>query len=290
MAGEAATELAVDSDGGGTVTTEGTPPYQRLIVERHGPVGWIINNRPERLNAYDIVMREEFPRAWAELDADPDVRVIVHTGNGRAFQVGADVEELDGDAVQQFQETMRTLDLKLTAWHCNVGKPVITAVNGVCAGGGLHWVADADIVIAAADATFVDPHVSIGQVSALETIALMRKMPAEAVLRMALVGSHERLTARRAYELGMISQIVDPPEQLRDVAQELGEKIARNSPVAMRATKRALWGALEHGLTDACREGATHLTSVWGHPDQDEGPRAFADRRTPNWLSLEVDT
>ncbi len=215
------------------------------------------------------------------MNADPDVRVIVHTGNGRAFQVGADVEELDGEAVLQFQETMRTLDLKLTAWHCNVEKPVITAVNGVCAGGGLHWVADADIVIASSDASFVDPHVSIGQVSALETIALMRKMPAEAVLRMALVGSHERLSAQRAYELGMISQVVDPPEKLREVAQELAEKIAKNSPAAMRATKRALWGALEYGLTDACREGAKHLTSMWGHPDQNEGPLAFADKRDP---------
>lgn len=264
--------------------------YQRLIVERRGPVGWIINNRPDRLNAYDALMRAEFPQAWAELDADPAVRVIVHTGNGRAFQVGADVDDLDGEAVQQFQETMRTLDLKLTGWHCNVGKPVITAVNGVCAGGGLHWVADADIVIASSNASFVDPHVSIGQVSALETIALMRKMPAEAVLRMALVGSHERLSAQRAYELGMISQIVDPPERLREVAQELAEKIAMNSPAAMRATKRALWGALEHGLTDACREGATHLTSMWGHPDQNEGPQAFADKRTPEWLPLEAES
>lgn len=261
--------------------------YQRLIVERRGAVGWIINNRPDRLNAYDRIMRDEFRRAWAELDADANVRVIVHTGNGRAFQVGADVEDLDGEAVQQFQDTMASLDLGLTGWHCNVGKPIITAVNGVCAGGGLHWVADADIVIASSDATFVDPHVSIGQVSALETIALMRKMPAEAVLRMALVGSHERLTAQRAYELGMISQVVDPPENLREVAQELAEKIARNSPAAMRATKRALWGALEHGLTDACRAGAEHLTSMWGHPDQDEGPRAFADKRSPNWLPLE---
>jgi enoyl-CoA hydratase len=264
--------------------------YERLIVERRGPVGWLINNRPDRLNAYDVVMRDEFRRAWAELDADPEVRVIVHTGNGRAFQVGADVEDLDGDAVEQFQEMMTSLDLGLTAWHCNVGKPVITAVNGVCAGGGLHWVADADVVIASSNATFVDPHVSIGHVSALETIALMRKMPAEAVLRMALVGSHERLSAQRAYELGMISQVVDPPETLRDVAQELGEKIARNSPAAMRATKRALWGALEYGLTDACREGARHLTSMWGHPDQDEGPRAFADKRSPNWLPLEPDS
>ncbi|WP_319453326.1 MULTISPECIES: enoyl-CoA hydratase/isomerase family protein [unclassified Mycobacterium] len=267
-------------------TPEQGNPYERLIVERRGPVGWIINNRPERLNAYDALMRQEFRRAWTELDSDPDVIVIVHTGNGRAFQTGADMSDMDGDAILQFEETVRTLDLGLTSWHMNVGKPVITAVNGVCAGGGLHWVADADIVIASSNATFVDPHVSIGHVSALETIALMRKMPAEAVLRMALVGSHERLTAQRAYELGMISQVVDPPERLREVAQELAEKVARNSPAAMRATKRALWGALEHGLTDACKVGADHLTSMWGHPDQEEGPRSFAEKRAPEWQPL----
>lgn len=267
-----------------------TGDYQRLIVERRGPVGWLINNRPERLNAYDSRMRDEFRRAWTELDADPQVRVIVHTGNGRAFQTGADVADVEGDEIGQFAATMSSLDLGLTGWHMNVGKPIITAVNGVCAGGGLHWVADADIVIAASDATFVDPHVSIGQVSALETIALMRKVPAEAILRMALVGSHERLSAQRAYELGMISEVVDPPSALRDVAQALAEKVARNSPTAMRATKRALWGALESGLTDACRSGAQHLTSMWGHPDQTEGPAAFTDKRAPEWLALEQDS
>jgi enoyl-CoA hydratase/carnithine racemase len=91
------------------------------------------------------------------------------------------------------------------------------------------------------------------------------------------------MNAERAYELGMISQIVDPPEQLRDVAQELGETIARNSPAAMRATKRALWGALEHGLTEGCRAGAQELVSMWGHPDQTEGPLAFAEKREPRW-------
>ena len=97
---------------------------------------------------------------------------------------------------------------------------------------------------------------SIGQVVAIEAIGLIRKMPVEAVMRMAFVGRHERMSARRAYELGMISQVVDPPERLREAAQELAEKIARNSPAAMAATKRALWGALELGLTDACRAGA----------------------------------
>jgi enoyl-CoA hydratase/carnithine racemase len=100
---------------------------------------------------------------------------------------------------------------------------------------------------------------------------------------MALVGRHERLSARRAYELGMVSEVVDPPERLREAAQALGEKIARNSPAAMAATKRALWGALETGLTEACRAGAAELVSMWGHPDQLEGPRAFAERREPVW-------
>ena len=115
----------------------------------------------------------------------------------------------------------------------------------------------------------------------------MRKMPVEAVMRMALVGRHERMSAQRAYELGMISQIVDPPEQLREEAQELAEKIARNSPAAMAATKRALWGALELGLTDACRAGRPDLVSMWGHPDQTEGPPAFAERRDPEWQPLD---
>jgi enoyl-CoA hydratase/carnithine racemase len=125
--------------------------------------------------------------------------------------------------------------------------------------------------------------VSVGQVVAIEAIGLMKKMPVEAVMRMAFVGKYERLSAARAYQLGMISEVVDPPERLRDVAQELAETIARNSPAAMRATKRALWGALELGLTDACRAGAAELVSMWGHPDQEEGPRAFAERRDPDW-------
>ena len=81
----------------------------------------------------------------------------------------------------------------------------------------------------------------------------------------------------------MISQIVDPPDQLRAEAQALAEKIAKNSPAAMAATKRALWGALEHGLTDACKAGADELTGMWGHPDQTEGPLAFAEKRAPHW-------
>ena len=207
-------------------------------------MGWLINNRPDQLNAMNSQMRDELADAWKELDGDPEVRVIVHTGEGRAFQTGVDVAEIasDGVGMQRYRQSVEDWDLHFTAWHQQVWKPVITAVNGICAGGAFHWVADADIVIAASDAQFFDPHVSIGQVVAIEAIGLMRKMPAEAVMRMAFVGRHERMSAQRAYELGMISEIVDPPERLREAAQELAEKIAKNSPAAMAATKRALLG------------------------------------------------
>ena len=262
--------------------------YETLLVERRGPVGWLVNNRPDQLNAMNNRMRDELAVAWTELDADPDVRVIVHTGEGRAFQTGVDVAEIatDGVGMERYRRSLEDFDLHFTAWHQGVTKPVITAVNGICAGGGFHWVADADICIAASDAQFFDPHVSIGQVVSLEAIGLMRKMPAEAVMRMAFVGRHERMPASRAYELGMISEVVDPPADLRAAAQELAEKVARNSPAAMAATKRALWGALEMGLTDACKAGAEDLVSMWGHPDQTEGPRAFAERREPRWRSV----
>ena len=264
--------------------------FDCLKVERHGPVGWLINNRPDQLNAMSAAMREEFAVAWTELDRDPDVRVIVHTGEGRAFQTGVDVTEIatDGVGMQRYRQSVEDFDLHFTSWHQGVWKPVITAVNGMCAGGGLHWIADADIVIAASDASFFDPHVSVGQVVSLEAIGLLRKMPAEAVMRMALVGRYERLSALRALELGMISQVVDPPERLRDEAQALAEKVARNSPAAMAATKRALWQAFELGLTDACRVGAKELASLWGHPDQEEGPRAFAEKREPKWAPPEA--
>src|ERR1700733_1921676 len=186
-----------------------------LTVERHGRVGWLVFNRPDSGNAMNAAMIEELEAAWRELDADPAVRVIVNTGVGRAFQTGLDVVELaqNPDALREQSRRTKRAELRLTAWQNGVAKPVIAAVNGVCAGGGLHFVADADIVIAASSATFLDPHVSIGQVTAYEAIALVRKSPMEPVLRMAFMGRHERMPAARALALGIVSEVVDPPER-----------------------------------------------------------------------------
>jgi enoyl-CoA hydratase/carnithine racemase len=260
--------------------------YATLDVHRKGHVGWLIFDRADRGNAMDATMLAELEEAWQQLASDPAVRVIVNTGNGDAFQTGLDVGQLakDKDALREQSRRTKRAELKLTAWHNRVCKPVIAAVNGVCAGGGLHFVADADIVMASTTATFLDPHVSIGQVTAYEAIALVRKSPMEAVLRMAFTGRHERLTAERARQLGILSEVV-APSRLRERAAEVAGMVARNSPAAMAATKRALWGALELGLTDACRAAAREVVGMWGHPDQTEGPAAWAEKREPQWAT-----
>jgi enoyl-CoA hydratase len=233
--------------------------FQTLAVSRSGPVGWLVFNRPEAANAMDATMLAELEAAWLELDADPEVRVIVNTGEGRAFQTGLDVVQLarQPDALREQSRRTKRATLRLTAWHNGVTKPVIAAVNGVCAGGGLHFVADADIVIAASNATFLDPHVSVGQVSAYETIGLARKVAFEAVMRMALIGRQERLPAQRAYDIGLISQVVDPPEGLREQAQALAELVADHEPAELARRKRALWDALELGLSASYRSAVT---------------------------------
>lgn len=261
--------------------------YQRLVVTKADGIGWLILNRPDAGNAFDALMLDELESAWLELDSDPDVRVIVNAANGGAFCTGMDVVQVarDKEAMRLHSRRTRDAELKISSWHCDVWKPVIAAVNGVCAGGGLHLVADADIVIAAEGASFVDPHVSIGQAVAYEAITLLRKSPMEAVLRMTLSGRSERLSARRAHQLGILSEVV-PPDRLRVAAGRLAAAIAMNSPTAMRATKKALWRSLEVGMTQARSDAAAEIWRLRNHPDHAEGARAWREKRVPQWQPL----
>ena len=234
-----------------------------LLVERRGPVGWLIFDRPQAGNAMDALMMAALPGAWRELDADETVRAIVVTGSGKAFQTGLDMAALavDPDSLREQTRQTRDAELRLTGWHLGVRTPVIAAVNGVCAGGGLHFVVDADIVICSTAASFLDPHVSVGQASAWEAIGLTRRMAASPASRLLLVGRHESLSAARAFELGLVSEVV-PPDQLSDVAQRIGEAISDTDPELVRARKQALWSAMELGLS------ASYAQIVSGPPSE----------------------
>lgn len=267
-----------------------------VVVSRDGHVATVRLNEPERLNplpADSKVLRETFQ----ELGADPDVRAIVITGTGRGFCSGANVVGLAARA-----ERARTnpdeapasssellADTSFTPRRSGVYKPVITAVNGVCAGAGLHFLADADIVIAGESATFLDPHTTIGQVAALEPILFAKSgIPLNAILRMVVLGSAERLDARAALQVGLVSEVV-PDDELAARAQQLGEQASAASPAAVEASLRAIWGSLELPLAEAYVRGHQAIGAFRSHPDASEGPQAFREKRTPEWQVGPVD-
>ncbi len=257
-----------------------------LRSRRDGHVLFVELYRPDRLNALDWAMRTELEQLWTAVSAERDLRVVVLTGAGRGFCAGADVGDLAGPRRPYGEDVDAELSF-LPGSHLDV--PVIVAVNGVCAGGGLHFVADADLAIASQTATFTDPHVSVGQVSALEPTSLAFRVPVPRLLRLALLGSSERLTAAEALTAGLVTEVV-APERLADRAAELASMIAANSPAAVAATRRALRSLERHLLHDAMVEGWAAVQRHWAHPDATEGPSAFAERRPPAWQDITATT
>jgi len=259
-----------------------TGPWETLEVEVDGPVAVVIINRPERMNAVSPTMQVELRAVWAALDADPDLRVAVVTGSGdRAFCSGADVATVADRSRNRTSDYDR--ENHFTPQQAHTQKPTICAVNGICAGAGLHFVSDCDFTIAADTATFLDPHVSVGQVAALEPINLARRVPLSSVVRMVLLGSGERMDAHRAYELGLVTEVV-PADRLRARAVELAHLVAAGSPAAIATSREAIYESLELPLHQALRRGFVLLRShADHHPDAQEGPKAFFEKRPPQW-------
>jgi enoyl-CoA hydratase/carnithine racemase len=156
-------------------------------------------------------------------------------------------------------------------------------VNGLCAGGGLHFVVDADIVLASENAAFMDTHVNVGMVGALENVGLARRLPLGSALRMTLLGRHYRMPARRAWELGLVDELVSEPAELGPAADAMAAQLLQNSPQAMALSKQAVWGATERGYQAALEHAWELLRGHWAHPDFLEGPRAFVEKRKPRW-------
>lgn len=252
-----------------------------LLVEQEGHVLKLTLNRPERLNALNHSLQGLMETTLKAAGADPDIRSVVITGAGRAFCSGADV----GGLAQGAKASNDPKDHRypqFTMRQLRIYKPTICAVNGVCAGAGLHYVADSDIVIASNNASFVDSHVNVGQVTALEPIGLLQRMSLEAVLRMVILGKAERLTAQQALDHKMISEVTSP-EDLVPRAMELAQIAASVSPAAVQRSIKAIWESLDRPLDAAYEHGFEILIRHRSHPDALEGAQAFLEKRAPSW-------
>lgn len=254
-----------------------------LKVERDGAVLIATIDRPDRMNAIGTQLLEDFPRVWPEAAADPSVRALVITASGdRAFCTGMDLREVTERG--HHREVGDTYDTqRVTPLNCDVWLPTIVAVNGVCTGSGLHFVADADVVVASTTASFLDTHVAAGQVSVIEPITLLDRIGVGNALKMVVLGRAGRLDASEALRISLVDEVVEP-EKLRSRALELAHAAASGSPSAMEKSKRAIRGALELPRREAMQRGwELFLDQRANHPDALEGPRAFVERREPNW-------
>jgi enoyl-CoA hydratase/carnithine racemase len=229
----------------------GFDDFETVLVEvSPDRVASVTLNRPEALNSFNQQMRSEFARLWPALQASPDVHaVVLRSAGGRAFSTGLDVKEHGAGEGPAWVDAERPWDeledpgSALGPKRNGVWKPVIAAVDGMCAGGAFYWVAEADIVLATPEATFFDPHVTYGMVAAVEPILLSYRMRVSDVLRMALMGLHERMSAAAARDAGLVSEIV-PPDDLDAHSHRLAAAIASQPTAAVQGTVKAVWQAL----------------------------------------------
>jgi (E)-benzylidenesuccinyl-CoA hydratase len=259
-----------------------TKPLDGVLYEKKDGVAFVTINRPEKGNSLTKKMETIFRAIWTEVRESSDLGVTIVTGAGdRHFSTGFDVSGAEDEG-----GVAPDLPLEQAVFwsprHNDVWKPTICAVNGLAVGGGLHFVVDADIVIASENAAFMDTHVNVGMVGALENIGLAKRLPLGTALRMTLMGRHYRLPAKRAYDLGLVDELV-PRADLLATAETMARVMLENSPHAMSLSQQAIWGSLERSYSDALEHGWSLLRSHWSHPDFKEGPRAFMENRAPRW-------
>jgi enoyl-CoA hydratase/carnithine racemase len=253
------------------VLYDGTPPVARITI-----------NRPEAMNAFDLATAKELAARLQEFDGDDALRVAILTGAGdKAFCAGADLKKMHGGShaggIAELWDDERQLRL---GQKLQVSKPVIAAINGYCLAGGLELALGCDIRICSTTAEFGCPEVRWSILHGFGAMRLPRTVPMSVAMEMLLTG--ERIGARRAWEVGLVSRVVEPGELLA-TATRLAERISANGPLAVKITKELAWRGLHQHPEEALRYYAAVTALIHETEDAREGPRAFSEKRAPRF-------
>ncbi|MGH9275549.1 MAG: enoyl-CoA hydratase/isomerase family protein, partial [Acidimicrobiales bacterium] len=210
-----------------------------IRYEAAAGVATITLDRPDAYNAFTAAMCDEMAATWAHVREDADVRAVVLTAAGdKAFCTGIDRAEVpSGDGLEYTFDPLTYVDPggRLGPRSNECWKPVIAAVNGMACGGAFYLLGEADILVAAEHATFFDPHVTYGMPAVFEPALMLHRMPFGEVMRMTLMGNHERISAARALEIGLVTEVV-PAADLSAAAQRIAAAIASQPPTAVQAS------------------------------------------------------
>lgn len=251
-------------------------------LRRIGHVAVITMNRPHAMNAINAAMSVAIEEAFDEIAADPELRVVVLTGAGRAFSAGADLKELAaGRSLITREQRERGFG---GFFKRRIDKPIIAAVNGYALGGGTEMMLACDLAVMSETATLGLPEVKRGIIAAGGgLLRLPRRVPLAIALEAALTG--EPITAEAALRWGLVNRVV-PPEKVLDEALAFANIIAENAPLAVQATKRVVHQAVSIGSdweSEAWAMSHAEAVPVVKSADAKEGMRAFAEKRQPRW-------
>lgn len=214
---------------------------ETLIFETAAGVANVTLNRPDRLNAFNRKMCEEFRLVWSTIRENTDIRAVVLRAEGdRAFCTGVDVKEGGWSRPDESPFDQDDPGRFLGPKQNRVWKPVICALHGMVAGGAFYFVNEADIVICSDDAQFFDPHVTFGMVSAVEPVGMLGRVPLGEITRMALLGNDERISAATALRIGLVSEVTTRAGLFARAA-ELAAIIAAKPGAAVQGSVRAIW-------------------------------------------------
>ncbi|MGQ0434393.1 MAG: enoyl-CoA hydratase/isomerase family protein [Microthrixaceae bacterium] len=242
-------------------------------------VATITLDRADRHNAFTAVMCDEMASVWAHVRGDHDVRAVVLTAAGdKAFCTGIDRDEVPSEGGLEYSfDPFTYVDpgARLGPRSNECWKPVVAAVNGMACGGAFYLLGEADILIAAEHATFFDPHVTYGMPAVFEPTLMLHRMPFGEVLRMTLLGNHERISAARALEIGLVTEVV-PAAELLDAAHRVAAAIASQPPTAVQASLRTLWAARELTRQQTLELGNTFLNLAMSEAALAEGQQVFS--------------
>lgn len=252
-----------------------------VLFEVKDHIATITINRPEVLNAMDLETYKALSEAWITVRDDPEIWVAIVTGAGdRAFTVGADLKKYVHREEEPY-EFWQTQQDQLLNRGLEVWKPVIAAVNGYCLGGGMTLLLATDIRVASENATFALSEVKRGILPGNGgTQRTLRQLPYPLAMELLLTG--DPISAQRALEIGLINQVV-PREQLMDTAMDYARRICENAPLAVRAIKELAIRSQYMHLSDGFRLEAATQKILKMTEDAKEGPRAFAEKRKPNY-------
>jgi E-phenylitaconyl-CoA hydratase len=247
-----------------------------IIYEKRDRIAHVTIDRQHAGNSFNVQMCDEMAAIWADFRADEESWVAIVTATGeKFFCTGVDVKE-------SRTRPMGHVWLPIARLMEEIHKPIICAVNGICCGGGLHFLADTDIIIGSENASFFDPHVNVGLVSGWEPVGLSRRIPLNYVLRMTLQGKAYKIDAQEALRIGLLTEVVHA-DQLLARAEEIARDVLANAPLAVRWSKHAIMQGLNLGLSDALELSGFMLKEVWDSEDRAEGARAFEEHRAPEW-------